>query len=177
MSWIIIYYVSPLQRWRHIGSPVTAQPVCVSVSVPFIRSSYSAGGQTRNVDTMLVLCWSTVYDANPTLAQYLSQRGGGGDTDGGPVSLSPPTESTGQCWMVDAQSRRWWTSVKPSLGWRVVFAGHCVVDQLAADTGPLRAIQQTRGIHTMLFQCWPTVYGAGPTLKQLWVNEPFLLGY
>ena len=39
--------------------------------------------------------------------------------------------------MVYGQSRRRWTSVKPTLSWRVVFAGHCVVDQLAADTGPL----------------------------------------
>ena len=28
--------------------------------------------------------------------------------------------------------------------------------------------KQTRGIHPMLFQCWPT--DAGPTLKQHWVN-------
>ena len=38
------------------------------------------------------------------------------------------------------------------------------------------AIQQTRGIHTMLFQCWPTVFDAGPTLKQQWVNDQCLLG-
>ena len=36
--------------------------------------------------------------------------------------------------------------------------------------------QQTRGIHPMLFQCWPTVFDAGPTLKQHWVNAPCLLG-
>ena len=36
--------------------------------------------------------------------------------------------------------------------------------------------QQTRGIHTMLFQCWSTVFDAGPTLKQHWVNVPRLLG-
>ena len=29
----------------------------------------------------------------------------------------------------------------------------------------------------MLFQCWPTVFDAGPTLKQLWVNVPCLLGF
>ena len=39
--------------------------------------------------------------------------------------------------MVDGQSRRRWTSVKPALGWRVVYAGHCVIDLRAADTGPL----------------------------------------
>ena len=34
--------------------------------------------------------------------------------------------------------------------------------------------QQTRGIHPMLFQCWPTVIDAGPTLKQRCVNVPLL---
>ena len=28
----------------------------------------------------------------------------------------------------------------------------------------------------MLFQCWPTVFDAGPTFKQHWVNVPCLLG-
>ena len=28
----------------------------------------------------------------------------------------------------------------------------------------------------MLFQCWPTVFDAVPTLKQHWVNAPCLLG-
>ena len=33
--------------------------------------------------------------------------------------------------------------------------------------------QKTRGIHQMLFQCWPTVFCAGPTLKQHWLNDTF----
>ena len=37
--------------------------------------------------------------------------------------------------------------------------------------------QQIRGIRPMLFQCWPTVFDAGPTLKQHWVNAPCLLRY
>ena len=37
--------------------------------------------------------------------------------------------------------------------------------------------QQTRGIHTMLFQCWPTVFDAGRTLKQHWTYAPCLMGY
>ena len=28
----------------------------------------------------------------------------------------------------------------------------------------------------MLFQCWPTICDAGPTLKQHWVNDACLLG-
>ena len=36
--------------------------------------------------------------------------------------------------------------------------------------------QQTRDIHPMMFQCCATVFDAGPTLKQHWVNAPCLLG-
>ena len=39
-----------------------------------------------------------------------------------------------------------------------------------------RSSQQIRDIHPMLFQCWPTVFDAGPTLKQHWVNAPCLTG-
>ena len=35
--------------------------------------------------------------------------------------------------------------------------------------------QQTRGIYSMLFQCCPIVFDAGPTLKQHWINTPCLL--
>ena len=35
--------------------------------------------------------------------------------------------------------------------------------------------QQTRGAHPRLFQCWPSVFDAGPTLKQPWVNAQCLL--
>ena len=36
--------------------------------------------------------------------------------------------------------------------------------------------EQSRDLHPMLFQCYLTVFGAGPTLKQHWVNSPYLLG-
>ena len=36
--------------------------------------------------------------------------------------------------------------------------------------------KQTQGIHPMPFQCWPTVFDTGPTMKQHWVNAPCLLG-
>ena len=39
----------------------------------------------------------------------------------------------------------------------------------------LFSTQQTRGIHPMLFQYWPTVFGAGPTLAKHWVNALCLL--
>ena len=36
--------------------------------------------------------------------------------------------------------------------------------------------QQTRRIHPKLFQCWASVEDAGPTLKEHWVNVPYLVG-
>ena len=36
--------------------------------------------------------------------------------------------------------------------------------------------QQTRDVHPMLVQCWPTVCDAGPALYQHWVNVSCLLG-
>ena len=35
-----------------------------------VLSIYHAGGQTRDIDPMPGYCWHTVYDAEPTLAQY-----------------------------------------------------------------------------------------------------------
>ena len=37
--------------------------------------------------------------------------------------------------------------------------------------------QTYSSIYPMLFQCWPSVCDAGPTLKQHWVNAPCFLGY
>ena len=36
--------------------------------------------------------------------------------------------------------------------------------------------QQTRRLHPMLFQCWSSVVGGGPILKQHWVKCSRLLG-
>ena len=36
--------------------------------------------------------------------------------------------------------------------------------------------QQTRDVHPMTVQYWPTVYEAGPALKQPWVNVTKWLG-
>ena len=36
--------------------------------------------------------------------------------------------------------------------------------------------QQTRDIEPLLVQCWSTVYDAGPTLNQQWLNVSCLLG-
>ena len=36
--------------------------------------------------------------------------------------------------------------------------------------------QQTRGLDLMLFQCWTSAVGGGPTMKQFWVISSCLLG-
>ena len=40
------------------------------VSVRSVLSVSHAGGQTRDVDPISGYCWPTIYDAEPTLAQY-----------------------------------------------------------------------------------------------------------
>ena len=63
--------------------------------------------------------------------------------------------------MFDGQSRRRWTSFEPALGWCVVFPGHSVVDDLAADTGPLSSPANTGYSHNAVsmlahrLRCWP----------------------
>ena len=56
----------------------------------------------------------------------------------------------------------------------------CLLGILWWATSPLirvhSAVQQTLGIHTMLFQFRPTVLDPGPTLKQHWVNDSCLQG-
>ena len=38
------------------------------------------------------------------------------------------------------------------------------------------APQLTRGLDPMLFHCWSTSYGAGPTMKHHWIKSSCLLG-
>ena len=47
-------------------------------------------------------------------------------------------------------------------------ARHPCIDPLLA--------QQTRGLDLMLFQCWTSAVGGGPTMKQHWVISSCLLG-
>ena len=58
------------------------------------------------------------------------------------------------------------TLIRPSLGWtrHDVF---CVTVRLSTA-------QQTQDIDPMLKQCWPTVYDAGSTLVQHWVDVSVL---
>ena len=57
------------------------------------------------------------------------------------------------------------------IGWREYYGGGgVVVDR------HLCGAQQMRAFDPMLFQYWPTVNGAGPTLKQHWVESSCLLG-
>ena len=68
----------------------------------------------------------------------------------------------------------------PALNWNLVDLSCLLGIVLQTSRSLIRvhlAIQQTRGIHTMLFQCWPTVFDAGPTVRRHWVNDPCLLKY
>ena len=57
------------------------------------------------------------------------------------------------------------------IGWREYYGGGGVgVDR------HLCGAQQTRAFDPVLFQYWPTANGAGPTLKQHWVESSCLLG-
>ena len=44
--------------------------LCLSVLCLCVLSVYHAGGQARDLDPMPGYCWPTIYDAEPTLAQY-----------------------------------------------------------------------------------------------------------
>ena len=65
-----------------------------------------------------------------------------------------------------------------------LIAAHCwfnagqsstTLAQHQSITGSVVYFAQTRGIQPMLFQCWPTVFDAGPSLKQHWVIAPCFL--
>ena len=67
-----------------------------SVMCLCVLSVYHAGGQTRDVDPMPGYCWPTVYDAEPTLAQYwvtvsclMPRWMWASITDGGPILTQP----------------------------------------------------------------------------------------
>ena len=67
---VLCHYVSPLYRWRHIALPITAQLFVGSVLCLCVLPVYRAGGQTRDADPMPGYCLYTLYNAEPTLAQY-----------------------------------------------------------------------------------------------------------
>ena len=60
-----------VQRFVFAGSQSVSLCCGESVTDSFLSSaSYGTGGETQDVDRMLDKCWPTVYDAEPTLAQY-----------------------------------------------------------------------------------------------------------
>ena len=56
----------------------------------------------------------------------------------------------------------------PSAPGQSIHAQDCV--QQSHDRVQMAVSQLARGIDTILFYCWPTVYDVGPALKQHWVN-------
>ena len=62
------YYVSPSIE---VGDILLYFSPLISCHISFVSvRSLRSGGQTRDVDPMSGYCWPTVYDAEPTLAQY-----------------------------------------------------------------------------------------------------------
>ena len=55
---------------ENIDLLLTAHLLVTSVLCLCVLLVYHAGGQTPDVDPMSGNCWPTVYDAEPTLAQY-----------------------------------------------------------------------------------------------------------
>ena len=74
--------------------------------------------------------------------------------------------------MVGQRHRRW-TTVDPTLRHRPCLT--LTHSDLQTDHSCPVCTQQKRGNQPMPFQCWPTVFDAGPTLKQHRVNSPCLL--
>ena len=65
------------------------------------------------------------------------------------------------------QRRRWWTKVKPTLILRLLVSAECCCVCPGTDW-PYRQtrIPLDNHMQTALFQCWHTVYDAGPTFGQ-----------
>ena len=161
----ILLYFSPLIFMSHQFYVCAFSPSLCVISV------YHAGGQTRDVDPMLGYCWPTVYDAEPTSAQYWVTVSccltpcwmWASFTDGGPTLTQPfskhrtvlqpawsrPTDYGG---MDTSQHRRRWPNIYQTLG-------RC---RLALpDPQPSK--------HEALNQCW---FYAGPlsqTVGQNWI--------
>ena len=176
----------PLKRWGHVGLPLSAQFVSVRslrLYVPFInvllsRAFYCAG--------------STVYDAEPTLAQYWVTEPClaaywmcASITDGGPTLT--------QLWFkascryrqhADTTSMKYWLGLNGywpcSTGDAgLTFNRHWIGAGLyspPAVCSARPAAQQTRGVEPVQVWCWASVADGGPELEQHWVNVSCLLG-
>ena len=67
------YYVSPLYTEGETHRFTFHRSFLCHISFVSVRSVlsvYHASSQTRDVDPMSGYCWPTIYDAEPTLAQY-----------------------------------------------------------------------------------------------------------
>ena len=136
--------MSPLciQRWGHIALPLSAQSVSVCVCLSFIslqRFLSCRRSNTKRWPNVGLRRWSNMFGASLNVGRRHRRRANiklwfksWSTGDAGPtlnrhwigvsLDIPPPTERTVQCWIVDGQSQRRWTSVEPELGWRVTFA-------------------------------------------------------
>ena len=92
------------------------------------------------------------------------------------INLSPPLDRSvryGYCWQFDGRSagvleNRWLCPLSVNMAWKP----RCT---LSGAVRPPVSLQQTRDIEPLLVQCWASVYDAGPTLNQQWLNVSCLL--
>ena len=79
-------------------------------------------------------------------------------------------------WILNTPFRNQGDVTEREKGCSVDYTGICRPHQGGVNlTNKGITSQQTRGIHPMLFQCYPTVFDAGPTLQQHWINTVCLL--
>ena len=151
------------------------------VSVRSVLSVHHAGGQTIDVDPISGYCWPTVYDAEPTLAQYwvtvsyLTPRCTWASvTDGGPTLTLLLFKAS--CWYYSQHEVGLLTTVE----WILASTG---------DAGPaftrhwvgvglhcLTSSPANTRLEPVLVLCWASVADSGPELDQHWVNILCLLG-
>ena len=137
-----------------------------------VLSVYHAGGQTRDVRSMMPgYCWPTVYNAEPTLAQYWVTMSGwmwASVTDGGPTLAQLLFKAS--CWYYSQHEVGLLTTVV----WILASTG---------DAGPTFN-RHWVGVslhcyiyrqHEALNQCW---FYAGPAIRstRFWTSASFMLG-
>ena len=148
--------------------------------------------QTRGIHSKLFQCWASVEDSGPTLKQnwvnasFICWDAEINDGHLDIVTMIHLKHYAQQTWGIYSMLFQCWASVEdggPTLKQNWVNASFVCWDA-EINNGHLDIVtmihleynaQQTRGIHSMLFQCWAHVEDGGPTLKQHWVNASCLI--
>ena len=100
-----------------------------------------------------------------------------------------------QSWLMLGHHLRRWRGISTTLVQHLAFAGWSMINVMIWPIGPdltwpyqswrtitlwfvisAHLCHLLQGVEPMWFQCWPTVYDAGPALKQHWFISLCLLG-